>query len=88
MGKAPARGAAPEQEESSLRFRAAGFASHRKRLGLSAAQASKLLGVSSLSVYKWEAGKSHPRSSQLPAIARFRKLGKREAAALLEAAAA
>ena len=38
------------------RWRAAGFAQHRKRLGLSAADTGKLLGVSGLTVYKWEGG--------------------------------
>ena len=34
-------------------------------------------------VYAWEAGKSKPRATQLAAIARVRKLGKRSAAELL-----
>lgn len=82
---------APDQDEpsseGSLRFRAAGFAAHRQRLGLSAADLAKLLGVSSLSVYKWEAGKTRPRAAQLARIAEVRKLSKREAHARLEAQA-
>lgn len=66
------------------RWRAAGFAQHRQRLGLSAAEVGKLLGVSALSVYKWESGKTRPRASHLPAIAAVRVLGKREATARLE----
>jgi DNA-binding transcriptional regulator YiaG len=62
-----------------LRFRASGLASHRKRLGLSAADFGSLLGVSGQSVYKWEAGEVKPRRSQLQAIAEVRKLGRREA---------
>lgn len=69
--------------EQALRFRAGGLASHRKRLGLSAADFGRLLGVSGQSVYKWEAGESKPRRSQLEAIAAVRKLGKREALARL-----
>ncbi len=68
-----------------LRFRVAGFASLRKKLGLSAADMGKLLGVSAQSVYHWETGKSRPRASQLAAIAAVRKLGKREVAARLAA---
>lgn len=68
-----------------LRFSAARFAKQRQKLGLSAASFAKLLGVSSLSVYKWESGQTRPRRAQLEAIAQARKLGKREAMARLEA---
>ncbi|MDP3702648.1 MAG: helix-turn-helix transcriptional regulator [Hylemonella sp.] len=74
-----------DTEAAALRFRAGGFASLRKKLGLSAAEMAALLGVSSQSVYHWETGKSRPRASQLPAIAALRRLGKREAAARLAA---
>jgi DNA-binding XRE family transcriptional regulator len=69
-----------------LRFRVAGFASLRKKWGLSAAEMGQLVGVSAQSVYHWETGKSRPRASQLAAIAAVRKLGKREVAARLAAA--
>ena len=69
----------------SLRFSAKGLAAQRKRLGLSAAAVAKILGVSALSVYKWESGKTRPRARQLEAIASLRKMGKREALARLEA---
>lgn len=72
---------AAEDESSTLRFRADGFASLRKKLGLSGMQMAKLLGVSNQSVYHWEAGKSKPRPAQLASIAAARKLGKQEAAA-------
>lgn len=65
------------------RWRAAGFAQHRKRLALSAADCAKLLGVSALTVYKWEGGQARPRPKYLPAIAALRTLGKREAATRL-----
>lgn len=74
----------PAGEDVNLRFRAAGFAQHRKRLGLSAADMGKLVGVNALSIYRWESGKSKPRKSQLPAIAAIREIGKREAARRLE----
>lgn len=61
------------------RWRAAGFAQHRKRLGLSATECGKLLGVSALTVYKWEGGQARPRARYLPAIAALRAMGKREA---------
>lgn len=71
------------EAKESLRFRASGFATLRKKLGLSAEQMGKLIGVSAQSVYHWEAGKSKPRASQLPAIAQVRKIGKRGAVARL-----
>lgn len=85
LGKASKRAPAPaeEGEQQSLRFRADGFATLRKKLGLSAAEMATLLGVSAQSVYHWENGKSKPRAAQLVAIAQVRKLGKREAAARL-----
>jgi DNA-binding transcriptional regulator YiaG len=69
------------------RWRSAGFAQHRKRLGLSGADTAKLLGVSALSVYKWESGQARPRAKYLPAIAALRAMGKREAARRLQALA-
>ena len=87
-GKTGARQQAVTEEAApaaGLRFRAGGFASLRKKLGLSAAEMGKLIGVSAQSVYHWETGKSRPRAAQLAAIAAVRKLGKREVAARLAA---
>ncbi len=78
---------APAAEEPvagrKIRFSAEGFAAQRAKLGLSQAHMARLLGVSGLSVYKWESGKVQPRAAQLERIAAIRKLGKREAAARL-----
>lgn len=90
LSRASARGQADEAAKDTaggaLRFRAGGFASLRKKLGISAAEMGQLLGVSAQSVYHWEAGKTKPRSSQLQAIALVRKMGKREVAAKLNQA--
>jgi DNA-binding transcriptional regulator YiaG len=67
-----------------LRFSAKGFASQRRRLGLSAEECGALIGASALSVYNWEKGKVRPRDAHLPAIAVLRKMGKKEAAARLQ----
>jgi DNA-binding transcriptional regulator YiaG len=75
--------ASEARDETSLRFRADGFKTLRKKLGLSAEQTAKLLGVSGQSVYAWETKRSTPRRSQLPAIAALRQMGKREAYARL-----
>ena len=81
---AKAASAAPGDDEPAaggLRFRAKGLTAHRRRLGLSAAQAGALLGVSGQSIYHWEAGKTKPRASQMERIAALRKLNKTQAAA-------
>jgi DNA-binding transcriptional regulator YiaG len=88
LGKTSARSTTPAKEEDEsqgLRFRADGFASLRKKFGVSAAQMALLLGVSNQSVYHWETGKSKPRAAQLQAIAAVRKLGKKEVAQRLAA---
>ena len=81
----PAEMAKDDTTPAGLRFRADGLRKHRERLGLSAAAAGKLLGVSALTIYNWEGGKTRPRQAQLVKIAGFRKLSKREAEAILEA---
>jgi len=86
-GKRPAEDAAAEDDGPQLRFSAKGFATLRKKLGLTASEMGALLGVSSLTIYNWEHGKTRPRASQLPAIASARSLGKKEARARLEATA-
>jgi DNA-binding XRE family transcriptional regulator len=86
LGKqAGARKAEPDAgvPAGSFRFSASGLMSQRKRLGLSAAEAGKLLGVSDQSVYKWENGKTRPRASQFAAIAALRGMSKKQAAARL-----
>jgi DNA-binding XRE family transcriptional regulator len=70
-----------------LRFVASGLRSHRARLGLSAGDFGKLVGVSANSVYAWESGATTPRTEQLAKIAALRTIGKREAAQRLNAAA-
>lgn len=90
VGKSAGRATAAQDDEgadgqTSRRFSATRFAAQRRKLGLSAADYAALLGVSALSVYKWEHGKARPRAKQLEAIAAVRGLGKREATRRLEA---
>jgi DNA-binding transcriptional regulator YiaG len=66
------------------RFVAKGLRSQRKRLGLSAADFGKLLGVSAQSVYNWEHEVTVPRGAQLVRLAALRGIGKREAVARLK----
>lgn len=87
VAKSKPEARANEAQGSNLRFRATGFAQHRKRLGLSAAEMGLLLDASGQSVYKWETGAAKPRAKHLHAIAGIRKIGKREAAKRLQALA-
>lgn len=82
------QGAEPEDVGTGkqIRFSPERMAAHREKLGLSAKDYGALLGVSILTVYKWEKGQTRPRARQLEAIAKVRKLGKREAAKQLEVA--
>lgn len=85
-GRAPAVGKAEQEEPpSNNRFSAKGLRSMRSRLGLSADQLAKLLGVSMQSVYNWERKVAVPRASQIVSIAALRSVGKKEAQQRLEA---
>lgn len=65
------------------RFRAQGVKTHRQRLGLSAEDFGKLLGVTSQAVYGWEQGKSRPRPDKLAKLIELRTIGRRQATARL-----
>jgi DNA-binding transcriptional regulator YiaG len=60
--------AAEEGELEGVRYSARSVRAQRKRLGLSAADYGKLVGVSGLTVYSWEHGTSRPRQAQLAAL--------------------
>ncbi len=66
--------------EKRPRFSPGWVKKHRDKLGLSAADYGKLVGVSALTIYNWEKGGSSPRDKQLHAWSDVRTLGKREAA--------
>ena len=61
-----------------VRFVAKGLRSLRARLGLSAPQLAKLIGVSEQSIYNWETKKATPRKEQLGRLIALRSVGKRE----------
>ena len=73
-----------EQVVERARFSPRGLKSHRQKLGISAADYAKLVGVSMLSIYHWEQGKSRPRDAQLAKLVAVRNLGVREAQRRLE----
>jgi DNA-binding XRE family transcriptional regulator len=82
-GGAPTPVLAAGEASDNLRFRKDGLKTHRVKLGLSAKDYGRLVGVSGLTIYHWESGRAKPRRRQLPAIAAIRGLGKREALARL-----
>lgn len=86
LSRGVARGAAaaaPAAASTRARFSAKGLRAHRQRLGLSADDFGKLLGVSAQSIYNWERETTHPRGAQVAKLLAVRALGKREAAARL-----
>jgi len=74
---------AVKADTNGVRFTAKGLRSQRQRLGLSAADYGKLVGVTGQTIYSWEHEIARPRKGQLPRIAALRHLGKREALAQL-----
>ena len=77
--KQPSGITAPPEVADKARFRAMGVKAHRAKLGVSALQYGKLVGVSSLTIYQWESGKAKPRQAQKAKWLAIRGLGKREA---------
>ena len=75
---------AADVDAERVRFSAKGLRLQRQRLGLSAANYGRLIGVTGQTVYSWEAETSRPRKQQVAQIASLRSLGKREAQARLE----
>ena len=73
-----------EETAEGIRFSARSVKAQRERLGLSAADYAKLVGVSSLTIYNWEQGKTRPRQEQLAALVAVRGIGKRDALKRLE----
>ena len=69
----------PDSSAKKVRFVAKGLRSQRNRLGLSAGDFGKLVGVSAQSVYNWESESAYPKSEQLLKLAALRGIGKRDA---------
>ena len=73
-----------EADAEHVRFTAKGLRSQRRRLGLSAANYGKLIGVTGQTIYSWEQETSRPRKQQFAPIAALRQIGKREVQARLQ----
>jgi len=71
---------APKAEAAEgVRFSRKWVKADRKRLGISAKDYGLLVGVSALTIYHWESGRSKPRAKALAGWAQVRGIGKREA---------
>lgn len=64
-------------------FTAERLKTQRARLGFTQQQMGQLLGVSSLSIWKWESGGAAPRAARVPEILEKIAVGKRAALALI-----
>ncbi len=76
--------AASTNNEATVRFSPKWLRAHRKKLELSAADYAELVGVSGLTIYNWEHGRTKPGAQQLAKWALVRGIGKREAWKRLE----
>ncbi|MGE0191453.1 MAG: helix-turn-helix domain-containing protein [Planctomycetota bacterium] len=74
----------PASKAADVRFSPKWVAAYRRRLGFSAKNYARLVGVSPLTIYNWEKGKSKPQAKQLATWASVRGLGKRQALQRLE----
>lgn len=66
------------------RFSAESLRAERARVGLSAAEYARLVGVSDQTIYNWEQGRAAPRAKQAAVLAALRGIGKRAARARLD----
>jgi DNA-binding transcriptional regulator YiaG len=84
--KTPGASATPKADAATrpVRYTVKGLRALRAKLGLSADDFGKLLGVSAQSVYNWEHEKARPRNEQLSKLAALRGMGKREVRARIE----
>ena len=67
------------------RFSASRLAAHRAKVGLSAADYGRLVGMSGATIYLWEQDRSRPNVEQLKKLAAVRALGRRALNELLAA---
>ena len=72
-----------QDETVTHRFSAKSVIAQRKRLGISANDFGKLVGVSGVTIYAWEQGRSRPRKAQVEALGLVRAFGKKQARAKL-----
>lgn len=79
-----AAAATPPAGAKPVRFVAKGLRSNRERIGLSAGEYGRLIGVSAQSIYNWEGEVAEPREAQKVKLATLRGIGSREARTRLD----
>lgn len=82
--RSPSTPTPQELAESDIRFSARSVKAQRRRSGLSGHDYARLVGVSPLTIYNWESGKTRARPEQFAALVALRGMGKREARLKLE----
>jgi DNA-binding transcriptional regulator YiaG len=75
---------APKANVEGRRFSSRGLKAHREKIGLSASDYARLVGVTGQTIYNWEGGKSRPREEQLSSLLAVKEQGAREARKRLE----
>src|SRR3954452_23919089 len=80
-GQSARTGGGGDELNGSQRFSSRSVRAQRRRTGLAAAEYAKLVGVSPLTIYNWEQGKSRPRQAQFARVVALRGLNKRQAVA-------
>jgi DNA-binding transcriptional regulator YiaG len=71
--------AAPARPAEAVRpMRASAIRALRTRLGITASQLGKLVGVTDQSIYNWEHEKAKPKAAQAAVLAELKGLGKRQ----------
>ena len=86
LGKLYDSGISPQKSQDETvthRFSAKSVIAQRKRLGISANDFGKLVGVSAITIYAWEQGRSRPRKAQVKALGLVCAFGKKQARAKL-----
>ena len=84
MKSAPPVPHVPEDQARAARLSPRLVKSLRRRLGLSQIGLARLVGVSAPAVAHWEGGKTAPKGQNRATLIGLRKVGRREAKALLE----
>ncbi len=79
-GPQESEGTEENGELAGLRFSTRSVRAQRRRLGLSAEEYGRLVGVSGLTIYNWEHGRTRPRAPQFEALAGVRGITRTEAA--------
>jgi len=77
--KATAQATATAQPTKAAQpMRASAIRALRARLGITALQLAKLVGVTDQSIYNWEHEKARPKAAQALALLELKVLGKRQ----------